>query len=241
MSASPTTPLYQQIYDDLKDAIRDGVYAPGDKVPSESELSERYQVSRITVRRAIEDLCSEGILTKMQGRGTFVETRRLSSRLFRTNETISFTSLCAESDVTPGAHIVERQIVPSRPDELEFFSLEEGSLMVMVRRTRTADGLPVADETVIVPYSWGAPLLKENLEDASIFEAIERIHGASPAETVRWTVNAVRTTSAQASLLGLSAGDPMLYSETYYADRAGNPISVSRDYFVGGRYELSLA
>ena len=143
--------------------------------------------------------------------------------------------------MTPGAHIVERQIVPARPDELEFFSLEEGSLMVMVRRTRTADGLPVADETVIVPYSWGAPLLKENLEDASIFEAIERIHGASPAETVRWPVNAVRTTSAQASLLGLSAGDPMLYSETYYADRAGNPISVSRDYFVGGRYELSLA
>ena len=58
---------------------------------------------------------------------------------------------------------------------------------------------------------------------------------------MRWTVNAVRTTSAQASLLGLSAGDPMLYSETYYADQAGNPISVSRDYFVGGRYELSLA
>ena len=66
------TPLYQQIYDDLKAAIKGGTYKNGDRIPSEAELSQSYGVSRITVRRAMEDLCSDGFLVKMQGRGTFV-------------------------------------------------------------------------------------------------------------------------------------------------------------------------
>lgn len=53
-------PLYQQIYDEIKHAIDNGVYAPGDKIPTETELSTKYAVSRITVRRAIEDLSAAG-------------------------------------------------------------------------------------------------------------------------------------------------------------------------------------
>ena len=241
MSMASTIPLYQKIYDDLRAAIKDGTYVQGDKIPSESELSDRYEVSRITVRRAIEDLCSDGYLTKMQGRGTFVESRCLNSKLLRTSDTSSFSQLCAQINAVPGAHIVERQIVPARHDELDFFDLADDALMVLVRRTRSADGLPVADENVVVPYEWGAPLLNADLEDGSIFDAIEGLCGRRPKATSRWNVNAVRATTEQAALLGISAGDPMLYSETYYLDGQGAPIAISRDSFVGGRYQLSLS
>ena len=236
-----TTPLYQRIYDDLKAAIKSGSYQQGDRIPSEAELSQKYSVSRITVRRAIEDLCSDGYLMKMQGRGTFVGTRHLSSRLAQTRDTRSCTELCAEIGAQPGSHVVDRQIVPARPDEVKFFGLGKGALLLFVRRVRMADGLPIGDERVLIPYDWAADLLTAPLENRSIFDAIEGLIGRRPHSTSVWTVNAGRASTEQAALLGISAGDPMLNSETYYVDKDGRPVCISRDYFVGGRYELDLA
>ena len=62
MPTPKNAPLYQQIYDEIKDAIEKGVYAPKERIPSELELAEQYDVSRITVRRAVEELCSDGYL-----------------------------------------------------------------------------------------------------------------------------------------------------------------------------------
>ena len=70
-------PLYQQIYDDIKTLIKKGEYQSGDRIPSDPELSHTYSVSRITVRRAIGDLCTDGYLIKQQGRGTFVGSPRV--------------------------------------------------------------------------------------------------------------------------------------------------------------------
>ena len=78
MPAPKNAPLYQQIYDEIKDAIEKGVYAPKERIPSELELAEQYDVSRITVRRAVEELCSDGYLVKQQGRGTFVSTPHIN-------------------------------------------------------------------------------------------------------------------------------------------------------------------
>lgn len=66
------TPLYQQLMEDIKTSLAEGKYMPDEKIPSEPELSELYHVSRITVRRAIEELCTEGYLVKKQGKGTYV-------------------------------------------------------------------------------------------------------------------------------------------------------------------------
>lgn len=71
------TPLYQQLMEDIKYAIEDGKYQPEEKIPSEPELSELYSVSRITVRRAVDELCAQGYLVKKQGKGTFVGRAKL--------------------------------------------------------------------------------------------------------------------------------------------------------------------
>ena len=71
---SAVVPLYQQVKDDIRAAIESGKYKTNEKIPPEPELSAEYSVSRITVRRAVEELCAEGYLVKMQGRGTFVRS-----------------------------------------------------------------------------------------------------------------------------------------------------------------------
>lgn len=111
MPTPKNAPLYQQIYDEIKDAIEKGVYAPKERIPSELELAEQYEVSRITVRRAVEELCSDGYLVKQQGRGTFVSTPHIN-RQFHASTLQTFTALCANNGMKAGAHVVDRQIVP---------------------------------------------------------------------------------------------------------------------------------
>ena len=104
MPAPKNAPLYQQIYDEIKDAIEKGVYAPKERIPSELELAEQYEVSRITVRRAVEELCSDGYLVKQQGRGTFVSTPHIN-RQFHASTLQTFTALCASNGMKAGAHV----------------------------------------------------------------------------------------------------------------------------------------
>ena len=240
MATNKSAPLYQQIYDDIKGAIKDGVYKVDEKIPSEAELSEEYGVSRITVRRAIEDLCADGYLTKMQGRGTFVGRPHLMRCLSQSKATRSFSEICREAGATPGAHLIERQIVPVRPDEQEFFGLGPDALLIYVHRVRTADGLGVCDENMFVPYDDGRDLLTLPLEDTSLFDAIEQATGHRPVSNEDWNITAVKATTDQASLLGISVGDPLLRTHVSFVDDEGRPVCMGRHYFVGSRYELAI-
>lgn len=73
LNAGNEIPLYQQLKEEIKAAIKNGTFPSGTKIPTESELSEKFNVSRITVRRAVQELCQEDYLSKKQGKGTFVK------------------------------------------------------------------------------------------------------------------------------------------------------------------------
>jgi GntR family transcriptional regulator len=105
---------------------------------------------------------------------------------------------------------------------------------------RSADGLPVCDERVILPYDWAPDLLTEPLEGVSMFDTIGRMLGRRPDHHTAWTINAVKATTEQGQLLEVSAGDPLIYSVAGYVDAGGRPVCIGRDYFVGGRYEIDL-
>ena len=81
LAFSSANPLYQQLMDDIKLDISNQKYRHGDKIPSETELAEIYNVSRITVRRAVSELCDEGYLAKHQGKGTFVQANMVERNL----------------------------------------------------------------------------------------------------------------------------------------------------------------
>lgn len=117
MANSKNAPLYQQIFEEIKSAIEEGVYAPKERIPSEPELAAQYGVSRITVRRAVEDLCAEGYLVKQQGRGTFVSTPHINRRLLQYTVARSFTDVCRDNEMVAGAHVINRLIVPVRSEE----------------------------------------------------------------------------------------------------------------------------
>ena len=103
---SAVVPLYQQVKDDIRAAIESGKYKTNEKIPPEPELSAEYSVSRITVRRAVEELCAEGYLVKMQGRGTFVSKPRIHRKFASGRGTASFTETCKEYGMVPGLSLI---------------------------------------------------------------------------------------------------------------------------------------
>ena len=178
MPAPKNAPLYQQIYDEIKDAIEKGVYAPKERIPSELELAEQYEVSRITVRRAVEELCSDGYLVKQQGRGTFVSTPHIN-RQFHASTLQTFTALCAGNGMKAGAHVIDRQIVPARQNEMEFFGLQKDALLLHIKRVRTADGEPIFEENIFVPFDAYRELLTACWRNADCFGWLPHGRGRS--------------------------------------------------------------
>lgn len=154
-------------------------YKTNEKIPPEPELSAEYSVSRITVRRAVEELCAEGYLVKMQGRGTFVSKPRIHRKFTSGRGAASFTEICKENGMVPGARLLNRQIVPVRKDEEAFFHVGPEALLIYIQRLRTADGQPVFLENLFLPYEPYKSLMSENLNDVSMFDAIEHISGCA--------------------------------------------------------------
>ena len=234
-------PLYQQIYEDIKGKVEEGVYSEGDRIPSEQELCASYGASRITVRRAISDLCTNGYLVKRQGVGTFVSRPRIFRELRRSGRSIeTFTDICRHHGARAGAHLLARRLVPARDDERAFFGLDEGGLLLYIQRLRTADGIPVYEENAFLPYEEFRGLAEATLDDVSLFETISRVSGRRPVRNTRLTLEAVAASPEQANRLHVPAGAPLLYMNGYFEDANGCPVVIGRQYYVGSRYAFDV-
>ena len=114
MEHNSVIPLYAQIVEYLRKDIAANVFGRNGRIPTEAELSEKYGVSRITVRRAVDELVSQGLVEKKQGKGTFVTAPRFSRRL--DSGPLSFSEMCEANGLVPGAKILETGIVvPKSP------------------------------------------------------------------------------------------------------------------------------
>lgn len=237
---SKEQPLYQRIYEDIKAAINDGVYPPESKIPTESELSKTYCVSRITVRRAIEDLSNAAYLIKRRGLGTFVCAPRMRRNVLRGKAPKSFTEICREEGHVSSARFIKKEIVPARDDEREFFGLDASELLVHIQRVRMADGLPIFEENLFLPYRDAKELFSMDLKDGSIYEALDALYGRKPVKQAHMSVQAIGASAAKASALQISVGEPLLYTTMYAVDQFEKPIYIGRQYYVGSRYMLDL-
>ena len=233
-------PLYQQVMDDLKGEIARGVYAAGSRIPSEMELAKSYGVGRITVRRAIEELSRAGYLNRQQGRGTFVCAPKLKRKIRQKGDVQSFTEGCAANDMVAGARLVSRTVVAATREDAAFFGVEPGCELIVVERVRTADGEPIFEENVFVPFDAYRELLTADLEDKSIFAEVGRVGGTPIVSAGYRTVEAVRASAEQAAELGIAPHDPLLNLRAGFIGPNGEPVLMGKQYYVGSRYVMVM-
>lgn len=227
------SPLYRQLMQRLRGDIASGVYPAHSRIPSEAELCAAYQVSRVTVRKALAELTREGLLRRMQGKGTFVCAPRIRQSLRDVN---SFHEACRVMGRTPGTRVISAQAVQAAADTCADLHLPENAQVVEIVRLRTADDLPVMLETNRFPMKceW---LLAERLE-GSLYELLEQ-HGMEPTRGLH-EISLCYANPAQARLLGVNAGDALLMLDQVICDQHGAPLHTSHQVIRGDRFTFRI-
>jgi GntR family transcriptional regulator len=140
--ASPL-PLYHQLYELLRGEILSGRWQPGDMLPPESELIERYELSRTTVRQVLDMLVNEGLIYRQRGRGSFVAHPTVEQTLVRI---ISFTDDMRQRGFESGTEVIASDLVPAPSDIAQRLDIELGEELARIKRLRLADGEPMSVE-----------------------------------------------------------------------------------------------
>lgn len=236
-------PLWQQVVNDLKADIGTGVYELLDRIPSESDLCERFGVSRITVRRAVDELVNEGYLVRKRGCGTYVCRPNVLKVMQRDNvdqTMMGYTEICSKSGYTPGARPVSCRKVKPPVACQRLFGVSPSSDVLRVERVRTADDMPVLIEANFFSGPAFDFLLDTDLTDCSLFALIDERLGLVPELHESCTLEIYSASVEMAAALEVVAGEPLFCLAGDYYDQHGNPLFYGEQYIVGSRYLFAV-
>ena len=233
--ASRSYSLYRKVAADIKAAIAAGEYATGTRLPSESELAERYSVSRGTVRQAFAALRADGVIASRRGaRRVVIGGPRVQSF----GELLSFSRWAKAMGEVPGGRVVSIQRRPAKPLEAEQLAVSPGTPIYHLTRVRLLSGRPVMIERAYYPDRVGILVAGMDLERESITERLEELGVVfADAEHV---MEAVPASAEDARLLGVSPRVPMLRERRLTTDLAGVPVEWSDDRYLGSAVAFSV-
>ena len=200
-------PLYEQIAQQIRKDIEKGSFSSSKRLPSEEELSRTYEVSRITVRRAIKDLVEAGLVEKKQGKGTFICGPKLQKDL--KHPATSFTDICKKNGMVASAKVLQAAIVvPKKIKIIERLGLEPGEKAVQIMRLRYANDKPLVIEDNYFPLKY-AYLLSMDLENDSMYRYLRE---EKKVELVAGdlTLRIAHPDAKEARLLGVSRNASLL-------------------------------
>lgn len=235
----PTGPLYTQIREALRNQILDGTYKSHERMPSENELVASFGVSRVTVRQALNDLKSEGLIFKIHGKGTFVAKPKAVQNLMRLEgfgEAMSrrghetFSRVLGHRLMRAGKTIAPRLGLRDRDDVME------------IRRVRYLDREPISLDVTYVAAAIGERLVREDLPRRDIFVILENDYGIALGNA-DLQIESMVADAELAPLLHVTPGTPILKIErlTYTAD--GRPLDFEYLHYRGDafQYRMQLA
>lgn len=213
---------YHEIADELRAAVAG--FPPGRVLPSESELSARYRVSRVTVRKALETLRDEGLVESRQGFGWFVPSEPLAQRL---NTLTTIEAQITERGRRAVRRILDFDTVTATGRVAEVLGQER---VLRVRRLNLVDDIPLAVVTVWCPARLAAHLQRADVERRSFYELLGvTLRGATQ------TIIADAASASDAALLDVPLGSPVLHCERITTGTDGEPVLLSEHVFAGLR------
>ena len=233
-------PLYIQVRDILKELINSGKLKPGDQIPSENELSTEYNISRMTVRQANQELMREGLIIIRRGEGTFVNSASHTQMLLKLE---GFSSEMAKLGYRNHSRVLDIQMIEAFDSfGMAYSGLEKepGEALVRIRRVRYVEETPFAIETSYLPLTTGQGLMEPRMaDDTSIYNYIEKeLHiRLSRADHV---IQPGLADQESADLLEIPKGSPVLTLHGTTFSMTNKPVEYLEGIYRGDKYELKV-
>ena len=229
MSAS-FVPRYYEIEQALRAEI--ARLEPHQPLPSDAQLCDRFGVSRMTARNAVQRLVQDGLVYRVPGRGTFVAVPQAGRTA---GHILSFSDEMRRRGRVPSSRVLQLELRDAHDDERRRLGSDE---VVVLRRVRLADGDPVAVETAVFPAARAEVIAGRDLERESVFASFVAV-GIVPTGG-RASLTAEAATAEDAHLLGVGRGDPLLVERRLIRDGDGAPLEWTESRYVGSRYALDV-
>ena len=225
-------PRYYQLKEIMRERVQSDEWKPGELIPSERELSEKYGISRMTARQAITDLVNEGLFYREQGKGTFVSQRKITQQLIRLT---GFTEDIKARGQKPGTKVLSAQMFPADETTAEKLRIDPGTLIFRLQRLRLADDEPLAIELSQISFKGCERLLEEDLEQNSLYRLLETKYGIPLLEADQ-ELEAGLAGNEEAQLLKISLGRPVLFTRRITYTERNQPIEYAKAVYCGNKY-----
>jgi len=235
VSRQSKSPLYEQLYQLLRSRISAGDLKPGDLLPSETELVEQYQVSRATVRQAMDGLVSDGLIVRRQGQGTFVSPHNVDQGLVRI---VSFTEDMQGRGLEPSTKLRSAELIPATEALASFLEVPIGEPLARIERLRLADGEPMSVEMAYLVHRYCPKVLEEDYTSQSLRKMLEEKYGLR-ISSAQQSIRAVSATIELANALSVQKSAALLSIERISYTEFNVPIEYLLLYHRGDRYRLS--
>lgn len=230
-----SSPVYIQIHNQLRENIEDGKLKVGEKIPAERELAADFDVSRMTLRQAIQALVDEGILERRVGSGTFVANRKVQEKM---SGVTSFTDLMQSLGKTPSSTTISYHLTIPSQTEIEKLKLGKDEQVVRMERVRLANDVPICFEIATVPARLIENFSKEEVTN-SFWQTLEKKAHLYPGHTIQH-ISATKATKKIATYLNVKRGDALLRMTQLSYLQDGTPFEYVHTQYVGSRFEFVL-
>lgn len=229
------SPLYYQIKELLKDKIENEEYLPGDVLPPEIELQERFNVSRITVRQAINELVNEGYLSRTRGKGTVVISNKIEEKL---NKIMSFKEEMRVRGLDQYTKFAKISVVKLSKTIADFLGVNKGDEAYKLERLKYVNDSPMVFFVTYLKKSLNLPLKDEEYM-GSLYEFLEKNYNIQLTKA-REYYEAVLADKQICEYLDIEMHDPVLKRTKISYDDAGNVVECSICYYRADKYKYSV-
>ncbi|UII55426.1 GntR family transcriptional regulator [Cytobacillus spongiae] len=226
-------PIYFQLEEHLRAQIENGSLEVDEAIPSERELAETFQISRMTVRQAINNLVTEGLLYRQKGKGTFVNKKKVEQKL---QGLTSFTEDMLERGMKPSSKLISFEIIPADKQVAQALNLNENTPIYEIKRVRLADQLPMALETTFLPANL-VKGLTEDIINQSLYQYIEHHLGLIINEASQ-EIEASTPKETEMKLLEIESSAPVLFIKRVSYLQDGTPFELVKSSYRADRYKF---
>lgn len=235
MLSNSSVPLYIQLKELLQAAIEEGMFTPGSRLPSERELAQRYGVSRMTARQALQLLAQEGLTYSRVGKGTYAREPKIPQEL---QALTSFTEEMARLGMRASSTVLSAEVQHAPLDIARRLALRPGAEIVVLVRVRHSNDEPMALEHTHLDHSVCPGILeRSDFSTVSLYEVLRQEYGVSVVRADQ-LIDARMPESREAELLSIDGHTPVLNIERTTFDADGRPVEFVQSVYRGDKYRF---